>query len=108
MQAKAQYEKILGKALRGYGPSEHWAHAEYARLLYEDGDRTGALEHMKMAFDVASLPDTKSEPSELASYSFQLGRMLWEQPEAKECAPMRSQACRDSRGSGTPYTHGVK
>jgi hypothetical protein len=86
MRAKAQYEKILGKSLRGYGPSEHWAHAEYALLLSADGDGVGALEHMKMALDVASLHDSKADPSEVAQYSFQLGKMLWEQPEAKECA----------------------
>ena len=37
--AKAQYERILGKALIGRGsPAEHWAHAEYAWLQFEDGD----------------------------------------------------------------------
>lgn len=36
--AKAQYERILGKALMGRGqPAEHWAHAEYAWLHFEDG-----------------------------------------------------------------------
>lgn len=35
--AKAQYERILGKALMGRGqPAEHWAHAEYAWLQFED------------------------------------------------------------------------
>ena len=37
--AKAQYERILGKVLLGRGPpAEHWAHAEYAWLQFEDGD----------------------------------------------------------------------
>ena len=37
--AKAQYERILGKALMGRGPpAEHWAHSEYAWLVFEDGD----------------------------------------------------------------------
>ena len=37
--AKGQYERILGKVLLGRGPAaEHWAHAEYAWLQYEDGD----------------------------------------------------------------------
>jgi len=37
--AKAQYERILGKALMGRGqPAEHWAHAEYAWLQFEDKD----------------------------------------------------------------------
>ena len=36
---KAQYERILGKALIGRGPpAEHWAHSEYAWLVFEDGD----------------------------------------------------------------------
>lgn len=37
--AKSQYERILGKVLLGRGPpAEHWAHAEYAWLQFEDGD----------------------------------------------------------------------
>ena len=37
--AKAQYERILGKALMGRGqPAEHWAHAEYAWLHFEDNN----------------------------------------------------------------------
>ena len=37
--AKAQYERILGKALIGRGqPAEHWAHAEYAWLQFQDKD----------------------------------------------------------------------
>lgn len=37
--AKAQYERILGKALMGRGqPAEHWAHAEYAWLHFQDKD----------------------------------------------------------------------
>lgn len=48
--AKRQYEKLLGKALRGYGPSEHWAHAEYAWLLFEDGLRDAALHHLQVRF----------------------------------------------------------
>ncbi len=37
--AKAQYERILGKALMGRGPpAEHWAYSEYAWLVFEDGD----------------------------------------------------------------------
>jgi hypothetical protein len=37
-KAKWQYEKILGKALMGRGPAEHWAHAEYGWMCFEDGD----------------------------------------------------------------------
>jgi hypothetical protein len=37
--AKAQYERILGKALIGRGPpAEHWAYSEYAWLVFEDGE----------------------------------------------------------------------
>ena len=39
MPKQAQYERILGKALMGRGaPAEHWAHSEYAWLVFEDGD----------------------------------------------------------------------
>ena len=39
MCVQAQYERILGKALMGRGaPAEHWAHSEYAWLVFEDGD----------------------------------------------------------------------
>ena len=37
-KAKWQYEKILGKALLGRGPAEHWAHSEYAWIAFNDGD----------------------------------------------------------------------
>lgn len=37
-KAKWQYEKILGKALMGRGPAEHWAHSEYAWICKQDGD----------------------------------------------------------------------
>lgn len=143
VKAKQTYEKILGKALRGYGPSEHWAHAEYAYLLWDEGDRAGAhihtppthlarlpertirfcwalcalrrpkgmravavrvynasnqalnarrgvaagaMQHLHMALEVASLPEAIAEPADVASYSFRLGKMLWELPSAKECA----------------------
>lgn len=37
--ARHQYERILGKALIGQGaPAAHWAHSEYAWLLFEDGN----------------------------------------------------------------------
>ena len=37
-KAKWQYEKILGKALMGRGPAEHWAFSEYAWICKQDGD----------------------------------------------------------------------
>lgn len=36
--AKAQYERILGKAALGRGPGEAWAHSDYGWLLFQDGD----------------------------------------------------------------------
>lgn len=37
--ARHQYERILGKSLIGQGPpAAHWAHSEYAWLLFEDGN----------------------------------------------------------------------
>ncbi len=37
--ARKQYERILGKSLIGRGPpAEHWAHSEYAWLLFESGE----------------------------------------------------------------------
>ena len=37
-EAMAQYERILGKAALGRGPAEHWAHADYGWLLFQEGD----------------------------------------------------------------------
>ena len=45
--AKAQYERILGAAALGRGAAEHWAHADYGWLLFEDGDLHGAREHLE-------------------------------------------------------------
>jgi hypothetical protein len=84
--AKRQYERLLGKALRGYGPSEHWAHAEYAELLAADGDYAAAAKHLGMAIDVASMPDGGAEPGDLARYYFQLGQVLFERTDAEPCA----------------------
>jgi hypothetical protein len=36
--AKAQLERVLGAAALGRGPAEHWAHAEYGWMCFEDGD----------------------------------------------------------------------
>jgi hypothetical protein len=100
--AKRQYERILGKALRGYGPSEHWAHAEYARLLHADGDSVSALKHLTMALDVASLGDVPVEPADVASYNFAIGQVLWERPDRKECAPCLLSSTSYFRHSTTP------
>lgn len=50
-EARHQYERILGKALIGRGPpAAHWAHSEYAWLLFEDGNlEVGILIFLKIA-----------------------------------------------------------
>lgn len=74
--AKFEYEKILGKALRGYGPSEHWAHAEYGWILFQEGDTLTARHHLNMAIEVAAM--THGVPtSERASHHFRLGCILF-------------------------------
>lgn len=65
--AKAQYERILGKALLGRGqPAEHWAHAEYAWLQFGDHD-----------LHVSSLPGCLSSPC-LPAPSFTWWEHIWE------------------------------
>ncbi len=49
-----QYERILGKAALGRGPAEHWAHADYGWLLYQEGDIQGARQHLEDALRVAT------------------------------------------------------
>eukprot|EP00892_Ulva_mutabilis_P012850 jgi/Ulvmu1/9938/UM058_0021.1 len=85
--AKRQYERLLGKALRGLGPSEHWAHGEYGWLLFADGDAAGAQHHLHAAIEVAAMAD--ADPAHVADYHFKLGRVLWEKdggPSAEEQA----------------------
>ena len=52
--ALLQYERILGKAALGRGPAEHWAHADYGWLLYQEGDIQGARQHLEDALKVAT------------------------------------------------------
>ena len=55
--ARHQYERILGKALIGQGaPAAHWAHSEYAWLLFEDGN----LEVSPFCLDKKMLQDVLS------------------------------------------------
>lgn len=45
--ARKQYERILGKSLIGRGaPAEHWAHSEYAWLLFENGELAVSAQHI--------------------------------------------------------------
>lgn len=47
--ARHQYERILGKSLIGQGPpAAHWAHSEYAWLLFEDGNLEVKLLHFHL------------------------------------------------------------
>ena len=84
--AKQQYEMLLGKALRGYGTSEFWTHAEYAPLLAAEGDLDGAVRHLQMAADVASLPESSAEPAALAGIYLQLGEALLKRGDSTQCA----------------------
>lgn len=76
-KAKAQYEKILGKALLGRGRAEHWAHSEYAWIAFEDGDLQPAKEHLEMAVEEASQQGSAVTDWELAEHHYRLGRVLW-------------------------------
>ncbi|CAK0785762.1 hypothetical protein CVIRNUC_008973 [Coccomyxa viridis] len=76
--AKAQYERILGKALMGRGrPAEHWAHSEYAWLVFEDGDLQTAKDHLEKALKEASREGCAVTEAELAEHHYKLGRILW-------------------------------
>ncbi|BDA46664.1 probable tetratricopeptide repeat protein 37 at C-terminar half [Coccomyxa sp. Obi] len=76
--AKAQYERILGKALMGRGPpAEHWAHSEYAWLVFEDGDLENAKDHLEKALKEAQREGCSVTESELAEHHYKLGRILW-------------------------------
>lgn len=78
-QAKAQYERILGKALMGRGqPAEHWAHAEYAWLQFEDKDLMTAKQHMEKALAEAQKEGCNVTDGEIAEHHYKLGRILWE------------------------------
>ncbi|EIE19817.1 hypothetical protein COCSUDRAFT_83558 [Coccomyxa subellipsoidea C-169] len=76
--AKAQYERILGKALMGRGPpAEHWAYSEYAWLVFEDGDLENARGHLEKALKEAQREGCSVTEGELAEHHYKLGRILW-------------------------------
>ncbi|KAL6768919.1 THK3 [Auxenochlorella protothecoides x Auxenochlorella symbiontica] len=75
--AKAQYERILGKAAMGRGPGEHWAHADYGWLLYKDGDLQGARQHLEDAVRVALGPESYVTDSQLGEHYQRLGEVYW-------------------------------
>ena len=75
--ARAQYERILGKAALGRGPAEHWAHADYGWLLYQDGDLQGARFHLEAALRVAEEEGCAVTDSQLAEHRYRLGEVYW-------------------------------
>ncbi|EFN59234.1 hypothetical protein CHLNCDRAFT_138218 [Chlorella variabilis] len=75
--AMAQYERILGKAALGRGPAEHWAHADYGWLLYQEGDIQGARQHLEDALKVATSSGCIVTDSQLAEHHYRLGEVYW-------------------------------
>ncbi|KAL3149277.1 Tetratricopeptide repeat protein 37, variant 2 [Trebouxia sp. C0010 RCD-2024] len=76
--ARHQYERILGKALIGQGPpAAHWAHSEYAWLLFEDGNLELAKQQLETALRSAQRESMLITDSELAEVHYKLGRICW-------------------------------
>ena len=75
--ARAQYERILGKAALGRGPAEHWAHADYGWLLYQNGDFQGARFHLEQALHVAEEEGCAATDSQLGEHRYRLGEVYW-------------------------------
>lgn len=91
--AKSTYERILGKALIGRGaPAEHWAHAEYAWLAFEDGDLDTARDELERALAAAAAAGCAVTDSELAEHQYRLGRILWCMGGAERDDPARARA----------------
>lgn len=77
-EARHQYERILGKALIGRGPpAAHWAHSEYAWLLFEDGNLELAKQQLETALRSAQRESMLITASELAEVHYKLGRICW-------------------------------
>ena len=75
--ARAQYERILGKAALGRGPAEHWAHADYGWLLFENGDLQGARYHLEQALHVADEEGCAATDSQVGEHRYRLGEVYW-------------------------------
>lgn len=75
--AKAQYERILGAAALGRGAAEHWAHADYGWLLFEDGDMHAAREQLEQAIRIATDHGGFATDSQLAEHCYRLGEVYW-------------------------------
>lgn len=75
--ARAQYERILGKAALGRGPAEHWAHSDYGWLMYQQGEYQCAREHLEQAIQVAEEEGCSVTDSQLAEHHYRLGEVYW-------------------------------
>lgn len=75
--AKAQYERILGAAALGRGAAEHWAHADYGWLLFQDSDLHSAREHLEQAIRVSMSAGAYATDSQLAEHYYRLGEVYW-------------------------------
>ena len=75
--ARSQYERILGKAALGRGPAEHWAHADYGWLLYQDGDLANARIHLEQAIAVTEEEGCSATDSQVGEHRYRLGEVYW-------------------------------
>lgn len=75
--ARAKYERILGKAALGRGPAEHWAHADYGWLLFQNGDYSGARLHLEQAIHVSQEEGCAVTDSQLGEHRYRLGEVYW-------------------------------
>jgi len=75
--ARAQYERILGKAAMGRGPAEHWAHGDYGWLLAQDGDLQGARSHLEQAVAVGESEGCAATDSQVGEHRYRLGEVYW-------------------------------
>jgi len=75
--ALSQYERILGKAALGRGPAEHWAHADYGWLLFQDGDMEHAKYHLEQAVEVSEEEGCSATDSQVGEHRYRLGEVYW-------------------------------
>jgi len=75
--ALSQYERILGKAALGRGPAEHWAHADYGWLLYQQGDLDHARFHLEKAINVCEEEGCSATDSQVGEHHYRLGEVYW-------------------------------
>lgn len=75
--ALSQYERILGKAALGRGPAEHWAHADYGWLLYQQGDLEHARFHLEKAIEVCEQEGCSATDSQVGEHHYRLGEVYW-------------------------------